>query len=178
MITVRIKEDGVEKVIANVNATVERVRQALGAGLSIGLQLAAGVAQVDYLSGPRPGVLDVVTTRLRNSIVTEVEDDGNVISGRIGTNIPYAAFHEFGFHGVEHVGSFTRVTHRVNGLGHVLHGGKKAAKRQKAGFAGVTFVRAHDRKIDYDGRPYIRPALAGVDIGGKMTTELKKISNG
>ena len=38
----------------------------------------------------------VVTTRLRNSIATDVSVRSNAIRGRVGTNVKYAKFLEFG----------------------------------------------------------------------------------
>ena len=173
-------------VLQNLKTTEDRVRGALGdRSFQRGLQLAAGVAQVNYMSGPRPSVLDVVTGRFRQSIVTEVEVDNNEITGRIGSNLPYAAYHEFGFHGVENVSAHSRVTelavHKGKagaGVFIVQRGTKKLSRSQKTGFAGVTFVKAHSRKVDYAGRPYLRPALEDTDIAGEINTELGKLSNG
>lgn len=185
MIAVRITEKNVDNVLQNLKTTEDRLRRALGVGLSRGLQIAAGVAQKNYLSGPRPSVLDVVTTRLRGSIVTEVDVSNNVITGRIGSNVPYAAYHEFGFHGVENVKSHLRVASleiaRKNKLGTVFlvqrGGSKRLAKSLKRyDITNITGVRAHTRKIDYDGRPYLRPALEDTDIGGEITKQLQKLN--
>jgi phage gpG-like protein len=180
MIQIRVTEKNVDGVLENLKTTEDRVRGALAVGLSRGLQITAGVAQVNYLSGPRPEKLQSKTARLYNSIVTEVDVSNNEITGRIGSNLPYAGYHEFGFHGVEIVGAHTRVTHRVNGIGQVLRGGKKLARKQKAGFAGVTFVKQYKREVDYAGRPFLRPALeqTKAQIAESINTELKKISNG
>ncbi len=57
---------------------------------------AVGTTQKDYLSGPRPTKLGTVTNRLRSSITTKTETSGNVIETSVGTNVKYAAIHEFG----------------------------------------------------------------------------------
>lgn len=183
MITTRITEQNVDGVLKNLKTTNERVRVALGVGLARGLLIAVGVAQVKYLSGPRPGVLDVVTTRLRGSITSEVTVNDNEITGRIGSNIPYAAYHEFGFHGVVSVRAHSRVTSLQisNGTARIMHhgGSKRLAKQLKRGdVAGVTFVKGHNRQVDYAGRPFLKPALEETDIAGEINKELKNLSNG
>ncbi len=53
-------------------------------------------AKTDYLSGPRPNKLGVVTGRLRASITTETVTEGDVVSTKVGSNVRYAAIHELG----------------------------------------------------------------------------------
>ena len=183
MLNIIVKENGREAVVKNLSTTDDRVRTALGVGLARGLLIAVGVAQVSYLTGPRPEKLSTVTTRLRNSLTAEVSINNNLITGRIGTNVPYGARWEFGFHGVEHVKAHTRVTSLEisNGTVRIVHegGSKKMARKLKRNdIAGVTFVRAHDRKIDSAGKPFLQPALAATDIGGEINKELKKVANG
>jgi phage gpG-like protein len=48
---------------------------------------------IGKLSGP---VLKTRTGLLRDSITVQVDDDGSTITGTIGTNVEYAAIHEFG----------------------------------------------------------------------------------
>lgn len=50
----------------------------------------------DYLSGPRPEKLGVVSGRLRSSIRHRVEQSGNKTTISIGTDVPYARIHELG----------------------------------------------------------------------------------
>lgn len=59
---------------------------------------AVGTAKRDYLSGPRPERLGVVTGFLRSSVAhkTKVEDD--TVSVVIGSHMFYAPYHEFGTH--------------------------------------------------------------------------------
>lgn len=93
-------------------------RRAVVRGFKRGLEFARTLAQRDYLSGPRPVRLDVVTARLRNSIAIKVRDNGAAIDGTIGTNVKYARYHELGFQGVQTV----RRHRRIRGV--VLLGGK------------------------------------------------------
>ena len=55
-------------------------------------------------------VLNVRTGRLRRSIVERVESSGSVVTGIVGTNVEYAAPHEYGFIGVVTVKESLRVS--------------------------------------------------------------------
>ena len=154
--------------------------QRAGKGLADGLLQAVGVAQRKYLAGPRPEKIQSVTKRLRDSISSEVEVTADKVIGKIGSNLPYAAFQEFGFHGTEQVRAHTRVIKQVNHIGNaidlrrmirVIRDGvptdvgydrnrKQAAKGQPRGLVFVQFVKAHSRNVDYAGKPYVQPALS------------------
>lgn len=147
-------------------------------GLRLGLEAARATAMREYLSGPRPAKLDVRTRRLRDSIAIDVKEDpgrGGVV-GRLGTNVVYGAFHEFGFKGEQRVREFTRVVSQHKSSGEVFEGRrrlkdgagrfigwketkKRAARSQKDGFVGFQRVKAHTRKLNYKGRPFARPAI-------------------
>jgi phage gpG-like protein len=98
-----------------------------------------------------------VTGKLAQSITHRVYED----YAEVGTNISYGAFHEFGFQGTVMVSAFTR-------------------RRGKSGYPWP--VSAHTRRINYAGRPFLRPALddvfqsgrAVVIIEGQLREELKK----
>jgi len=145
-------------------------------GMRRGLEFTRQIVQRDFLRGPRPGKLDERTTRLRQSIAFDVKSDHRGVVGRIGSNVRYAAFHEFGFRGMQQVRAHTRAVDQRNAAGQSIdlrrefrdrQGGvvgfrdsrKAAASRQKGGTVGIQFVRAFSRRIDYAGRPFIRPAL-------------------
>src|SRR4051812_27073070 len=53
-------------------------------------------SKTDYLSGPRPEKLGVISGRLRSSITTDTKVEGDIISTSVGSNVRYAAMHEFG----------------------------------------------------------------------------------
>jgi phage gpG-like protein len=182
MIKVTITEKNADKVLTSLKSTDERLMTAIGVGLARGLLIAVGVSQAEYLTGPRPERLEVVTSRLRGSIQSEVEVSNNAIIGRMGSNVPYAAYHEFGYHGVEQVKAHNRVSSLQisNGTVRIVHeGGTKQMAKQlrKNDIVAFTQVKAHARKVDYDGRPYLRPALAQTDIGSEIDKEIKKVAN-
>lgn len=57
---------------------------------------AVKVSKQDYLTGPRPEKLGVITGTLRRSIRQETKVSGHTIQGTIGTNTSYGAKHELG----------------------------------------------------------------------------------
>lgn len=203
-------------VITALGHVPAAVDVACARGLARGLLYAVGLAQRNYLSGPRPQRLDVRTRRLRDSVTAEVEINRTVralewlrsggtsevrgdgqITGRIGTNVEYAAFHEFGFYGIVHVGAHSRVlsTSDVSGnkidqrgrfvdragnfIGYKSSHGKAAAKSSsKAAFVFQSQVKAYERHVNYAGRPYLRPALEAAlpEIKQEVRNELRAIS--
>ncbi len=155
-------------VLAQIKAAPERVLAAGEKGLKRGLEFARTISMREFLSGPRPAKLDVVSTRLRNSIAWTVKRTGKGVVGRIGSNVKYAAFHEFGFRGVmqvpahaRHIGSGRRSRPIRDREGTVI--GQRRESVAAAQARGVVFVsqqvRAHQRRVNYKGRPFIKPAL-------------------
>ena len=188
------------RAIRDLEQLPPKIDQALKTGLTRGLEYAVGVAKLKYLSGPRPSKLDIRTRRLRDSIVQEVESSPGVVKGRVGTNVKYAAYHEFGFHGTVNVQAHSRVMRQAVEVGRsgefekdvefvdtrrttksksgevYRETRKQAASRQRTGFVGVGFVRGHGRRIDYAGRPFVRPAVEDSmpAIEGQINLELRK----
>jgi phage gpG-like protein len=199
-----IKAFGEKEALANAKAVDARVLQAIETGLARGLLIAAGDAQKNFIQdGPRlkgefgPGArLTSRSGALRKSINTKTNRTQNVVRGEIGSVLKYAAIHEFGFHGVMNVRAHVRATGQWtddpnwggeqidtrrqwtdrdgNFLG-FRDTRKQAARSQKKGFVTVQFVKAHTRRVDYAGKPYIRPALARTDIVGEINAELAKL---
>jgi phage gpG-like protein len=91
----------------------------------------------EELNGP---VLDRVTGRLGRSITQVTTDEGDTVRSRTGTNVSYGAYHELGFHGTETVRAHVRT---------MMRGSKGRS----------AMVREHERKVNYAGRPFLRPAL-------------------
>lgn len=57
----------------------------------------ANKSKSEYLSGPRPAKLGVLTGRLRSSITHQVTGQGKDLVGEVGTNVIYGRVHEFGY---------------------------------------------------------------------------------
>jgi phage gpG-like protein len=131
-----------------------------------------GVAQNEYLQGPRPEKLSVVTRRLLGSLEQAVTVGTDRVTGVVGTNVPYAGFHEFGFHGSIQVREHTRIIGETNDKGESVDTRKAIRdpagniigfKRRSEETAKTTqTVKAHKRQVEYAGRPFLRPALLKV----------------
>lgn len=91
-------------------------------------------------------VLRVRTGTLRRSIHSDVIATGNSVTGIVGTNMEYAAFHEYGFHGTENVKEHLRTIKQAFG---------KSLKSPKK----IT-IHAHTRQVDYPEHSFLRSALA------------------
>jgi phage gpG-like protein len=144
---------GDDKLVARLQAMPGGVHDSLVRRVTrLRLQLEGRVK--DKLSGE---VLQVRTGTLRRSITGEVLDSQTEVTGIVGTNVPYAAAHEYGFHGTETVKEHLRTITKAFG------------KEIKAG--SVTFtVRSHSRKVDLPERSFLRSALAEMDE--QIKTEL------
>jgi len=120
-------------VLRKVKGIDDAVIERAAKGLRRGLIFAVAKVQTEFLSGPRPTKLDIITRRLRQSITSRADVvPGRGVVGRIGTNVRYGAYHEFGFHGVVNVRAHTR---------------------------GDQFVGSHTRNVNYGGKPFVRPGL-------------------
>jgi phage gpG-like protein len=177
MISADIKERNFAVVIRSLQTLDTRVLQACARGLRSGLDHTVDVIRREELSGPRPEKLDVRTTRLRGSIASEVTLNEKGVTGRVGTNIAYGALHEFGFVGTMNVRAHTRFFSAFNAAGQRVKVTRRtirdregnvigfkestlgAAQREAHPFVFTVEVKAHTRKVNYKGRPFVRPAL-------------------
>ena len=131
----------------------------------IGLELERHVKQ-NHLRGPRPDKLGVRTARLINSITrgssesrSRFESTGTTSSAFVGTNVPYGAMWENGFHGKVDVAEHTRIT-SFNKSGDVMKGRTKLGGfYNSVSFQSMGIVKAHTREVNNDPRPFLHPAL-------------------
>jgi phage gpG-like protein len=175
-IEARIETRGIALVLKSLRNADARVMSAAATGLRRGLDKAVTVIQREYLQGPRPERLGEVTTRLRGSINYRVDEEAERIVGRVGTNVKYAAYHEYGFRGTVNVRPHARVISQTSakGLdrdtrrpikdkqGNIIgykESRRESARRQKTGTVGIQFVQGHTRTLNYGGRPFVRPGV-------------------
>lgn len=126
-----------------IKAQLDMIVQKLGFALQ-------GKVQQDYLRGPRPGNLGVVTGRLINSITqggadtrSRFESTATTAFAFVGTNVSYAAGWEHGFS--RNVGAGSR-------------GGSFGSMGEKA---KATYFSKHPPGVkDVAARPFLAPALA------------------
>lgn len=175
-ISASIRSKNFAVVVRKLRGTDAAVLPAAAKALDRGLLEATGIIQMEFLQGPRPQKLGEVTGRLRNSISHDVELTEKGVVGRIGTNVVYGAYHEFGFKGTVQVRAHQRHIEDANWTtaggrrrqvktdlaGNVIQIKRESiASAMRRGVSLVTQqVRAHSRRLDYAGRPYVRPGLA------------------
>lgn len=149
--------------------TWERVKRAVE---KAGIELQKDV-MLNQLTG---NALRVRTGRLRRSITQEFTADGLVARSTVGTNVAYGRFWELGFHGVQNVGSYLRKNKgRACGMG-----AYKAHLRYREGqiaTKGYTGVRAHQRRVNQDPRPFLKPEAEAMR-GRVRSLILKAIGEG
>ena len=138
----------------------KRVRMTVNA---LGATLLRKVKE-EYLSG---GALNVQSGRLRRSVNVANTEDGNTFSSTVGTNVAYARFWEKGFHGTEQVAEYTRRNsaqiqdaYSLRRLKSGMMGPRQRYLSSKHKGEGTITVRAHERKVNQDARPFLTPALA------------------
>jgi len=101
-----------------------------------GLEHAVGIIQTEYLTGPRPQKLGVVTGHLRSSIRSKVERKDKRLIGTVGSyGVKYARIHELG--------------------GIIRPKTAKALRFQVEPGKWVTV-----KKVEMPARPYLRPGVA------------------
>jgi len=120
----------------------------------LALELAKHIKR-DKLSGQ---VLNVRTGRLRRSIHTVVQSDATSIIGKVGTDVVYAAYHEFGFSGTETVRAHLRRAKDQMAFSRKM---KKSAYISKQ--EGTINVRSHTRTVNYPERSFLRTALKDME---------------
>lgn len=118
--------------------------------------------QLDKLSGQ---VLHVVSGVLRSSINLKIDQHENSIVASVGTNVRYAAVHEYGFDGNVNVRAFDRTVNVVFG---------------RAVGSTVQHVRAHVRHMRIPERSYLRSALADMQaqISEAMAAAVRRAIHG
>lgn len=97
-------------------------------------------------------ILNVRTGRLRRSITQKIIESSDAYSGIVGTNVEYAAGHEYGFKGSVNVREHLRTVKQAWG---------KSIQPKKV------LIKAHSRQVDLPEKSFLRSALQD------MRTEIK-----
>ena len=137
-LTVRIES---EAVVARLRAMDAQVRRALLRAVNGAAVDVVGRVQ-QKLSGE---VLGEVSHRLHDSIHFKTTDTASGIIATVGTDVRYAAIHEYGFHGTEQVREHLR--HQSVAFGRPIEPVDVA-------------VRAHARQVNVPERSFLRSTLA------------------
>jgi len=169
-----VNAGGIATLIDQIRAQDAGILPKVARGLKTGMSRALSIADSKYLSGPRPQKLGRVTVRLAKSLVSRVLRTEESVIGQLGTNVPYAGYHELGFHGSINVSSHTRTVAELyqgrtldsrrpirDRAGNVIgYKESRTTASGRNGTIGITQqVRAHTRQVNYAGRPFLAPAL-------------------
>ena len=95
-IQVSVSVEDLDKLKNDMRRAAKELPRQIYLALVKATRLVQTTARRDYLSGPRPQKLGVVTGTLRRSIGAIVRMARNEGVGEVGTNVIYAAIHEFG----------------------------------------------------------------------------------
>ncbi len=146
---------GADEVAHRLDDTARQMRDELRGGL----ERIAAMLQRDIVETRLAGqVLGSRSGRLgRSIVVSAVAGDGDSLSIGISSDAPYAAFHEYGFHGVETVRAHIRRIRQAFG--------RPIAQK-------MVDVSAHGRKVDAPERSFMRAALRDLEASGVIGAEL------
>ncbi len=140
------------KQLRKVVASLKRVRgkfndRLLKDASRFGFAALANIKK-NYLTGPRPGKVGVVTGRLRASMLftTRKTSDGPII--RFGTNVKYAALHEFG--GTVH----PKVTQRMRKWAWARY-----FETGEGMFKAIALTKKSQLDIKIEKRPFLVPGV-------------------
>lgn len=140
-----------EELLARLTAAPDKLRTNLERVIQrLSIEGQAIVKQ--KLSGP---VLHNRTGTLRRSINRLVTSDESGVTATIGTNVKYAAVHEYGFDGIVTVSAYVR----------------KAAVASKKGKVGGVAVAAHERHMKMPERSFLRSTVK--EMEPKIRADIK-----
>lgn len=131
-----------EALLARLSGAAEQLRANVTRVITRGSLTVQARVKEQKLTGQ---VLSVRTGTLRRSINRRIEAGPDGIFATVGTNVRYAAIHEYGFNGTSNVKAHTRKITQAFG---------KPLRE-----AALQNVRAHSRKVNMPARPFLRPAL-------------------
>lgn len=133
---------GVDAVAKKLAALPDHIKDEVKRSLvGVCLKLVAKIKS-EKLSGQ---VLNVKTGTLRRSISYQVVDNANELTAQVGSNVAYAAAHEYGFHGTVSVREHLREIKQAFG---------KSLKEPK-----TVMVRAHSMRMNIPERSFLRSAI-------------------
>jgi phage gpG-like protein len=150
---------GDDRVNVNLEAMTGKIITAVEKRMQRVVKKIEASVKTDKLSGQ---VLHVRTGTLRRSIHSDVKSDGSQIVGTVGTNLIYAAYHEYGFNGTENVKEHMRqikqaaILHTKGARAGTVN---KAATAKQHGPAQMAKVRAHTRHVNYPAHSFLRTTL-------------------
>lgn len=120
-------------------------------------------------------VLHVRTGTLRRSINQQVTETSSSLLATVGTNIDYAAVHEYGFNGTVTVAGHIRKLRegrKMRLVGAKKHNGIGEWQSQRGSLTGgVAYVNSYTRKVNLPERSFLRSALKELEQDAIITVE-------
>ncbi len=123
-------------------------------------------------------VLHVRTGTLRRSINRVVVDHEGQIRAQIGTNVVYAAAHEYGFQGIVQIRAYIRKTY-APGSTVLSKGGRRGIRtwiRKRGEQTGEAHVKSHARKMNIPERSFLRSSLR--EMAPKISADIRAAALG
>ena len=166
---------GAERLNIKIGQIPGNVTQSVAKRMQIVLFTLEGNVKSKKLSGQ---ALHVRTNRLRASIhASDVMITADKISGTVGTNVAYAAYHEYGFTGTENVRQYLRKI-KSSATKMMLPGKNGKLRSMTVHADGI--VRAHTRNVNYSGNSFLRSQMNEdekfirdqIDLGAKEGAKL------
>ena len=156
MIDLSARIVGAETVVMRLATAPAHVRERVRTEVDrLGIELQRKVKE-SKLTGQ---VLKVRTGRLRRSINLKVTEDGNSITGSVGTNVAYARRFEIGGTWSENVKAHVRRNReQIKAATYTTKDGKTKVG-SKGRSSGAIPVKAHTRSVTVKPRPFLAPVL-------------------
>lgn len=141
-------------ILAALGRFTPAMQQSIARALDLENELSIGYMQANKLSLRSPTTLGVVSNRLRPSMRKSAAVVGETtVDSSIGTNVKYAAIHEFGFDGVVQVKQHKR---RIIAYDRYEKRGSRFIQTQ-SGIKGI--VKPHSMHMRMPQRSFIRTTI-------------------
>lgn len=164
---------GADTLVARLESVQPKILQSLEKTMNRVMAKLQAKVVTDKLSGQ---VLRVQTGTLRRSITNEVTASSTGVTGMVGTNLEYAAYHEYGFSGTVNVREHLRRA-KVKAV-YFTQGSRAgeinlaATKRKMKAQEPTIKVRAHTRKVEYPEHSFLRSAMR--DMQDEIMQEIRQ----
>lgn len=148
-----------EAFLAKISAAPEKFRQNMRRVVDR-LSILVQTRTKEKLSGP---VLHNRTGTLRRSINRVVLDDASGVVATVGTNVRYAAVHEYGFDGEVTVRAHVRKV-----------ASRSVGKGKKQTVQGIAFVQQHQRHMVLPERSFLRSSVR--ELAPQIRADIKAVA--
>jgi len=157
-----------QKLVASMQTLPGRVMDAIRLGMDQANQIALGKIKSEHLTGQGPFPVEEhklgrITGRLRGSVYASgaQQTSGSQVDSAIGSNVIYAAIHEFG--GViHHPARQAKVRHKTDARGNLV---KQLSNEKLLVFAKAGAKRARETTVEIPAHDTTMPERAPIRTG-------------